>query len=67
MTPKTCADPVCNNDTQLCPNRVICTPIVNPMFDRIDTVVISLITMEFLLRVFTVWAVDSRYLTILTN
>ena len=60
MTPDTCDNPVCNNDLQLCPNRVICTPIVNPMFDRIDTVVISLITIEFMLRVFTVWAVDSR-------
>ena len=61
MTPDTCDNPVCNNDTQLCPGYMICEPVTGPEFTIIDSVVIALFTVELCFRIATVWAVDSRY------
>ena len=40
---------------------MICAPVPDPIFDRIDDVVIYLFAVEYVVKLLTCWAVSSRY------
>ena len=59
--PTTCRFPVCNNDATLCPGQMLCEPVPFPGFEAIDAACIYIFTIEYCVKLFSVWAVDSRY------
>jgi len=56
--PDTCDDPVCHNDT-LCPNKMICHPVPYDIFDSVDLAFVIYFTIEYGLRVLTLWSAPS--------
>ena len=59
-SPATCDNPVCNNDSILCPGRIICEPIPFDYFLTIDDVCLYIFTIDYLSRMLTVWSVSPR-------
>ena len=64
-SPSSCSDPVCNNDPSLCPNAKVCSPQPLPSFDIIDEFCVIVFTIEYLLRLFTLWAIPCRLASLL--
>lgn len=64
-TPEVCPHPVCDNDPLLCPNRMICPPETNILFEIIEHFIIAVFTVDYLSRVLTCWAVSPRVCGIL--
>lgn len=58
VVPATCSKPACQNDPKLCPQRTMCAPTPQPVFDIIDSVCIWIFTVEYGLRVATCWSVS---------
>jgi len=56
--PDTCDDPVCHNDT-LCPNKMICHPVPYDIFDSVDLAFIIYFTIDYGLRLLTLWSAPS--------
>ena len=61
--PTTCVSPVCNNDPTICPGSIVCPPEDNATIALIELACISLFTIEFTIRFFTVWAANSRFVS----
>lgn len=59
-TPDTCDAPSCDNDAILCPGKIICEPHALKVFSDIDTACIIFFTVEYLLRMLTVWSSPGR-------
>ena len=59
-TPSSCDNPVCDHDPDLCPNTIMCEPVSYSLFDDIDEFCVIVFTIEYLVRVFTLWAVPCR-------
>ena len=57
-TPATCLSPACHNDPKLCPNSMICEPQPFPVFDTIDAICIYIFTVEYGLKLLSVWSVS---------
>ena len=55
-----CVSPACNDDPVLCPDRIICEPVVEPMLTLIDDVCVIIFTIEYLLRMMTICFVPNR-------
>ena len=55
-----CAAPACDNDATLCPGIVVCTPISEPWLTGIDDICVILFSIEYLMRIVTVWSVPVR-------
>jgi hypothetical protein len=64
-TPEVCPHPVCDDDALLCPNRMICSPEKDKLFDIIENFIIAVFTVDYLSRVLTCWAVSPRVCGIL--
>ena len=58
--PTTCANPDCNNDPLICPGSIICEPLHYKVFDHIDTAVIIIFTIEYLLKLLLSGTVPRR-------
>jgi len=59
-TPDTCDQPACDDDPTLCPGYAVCEPVTLPVFDTIEEAVTIIFTIEYGLRVVTLWAVTPR-------
>ena len=59
-TPDTCDYPSCDNDATLCPGKVICEPRALQVFNEIDKACVIFFTIEYLLRMLTVWSAPCR-------
>ena len=59
-TPLTCTSPVCDNDPSLCAGRTICKPIPAKMYSYVEAACILCFTVQYAVRVLTVWAVPPR-------
>ena len=66
-TPSTCSNPACNNDPTLCPNTEICAPQPYPVFDSIDEFCVILFTIEYCIRIFSLWAAPCRLAGLLSS
>ena len=66
MVPSTCKNPLCNNDINLCPGKMICEPQEPDALPKIDDVCIIIFTIDYLARsclawmVLTIDALDNR-------
>jgi len=65
--PTTCSKPVCNNDSILCPNSIVCEPIPFTYFSTIDTVIIAIFTFDYLIRSSTCIFVPARLANIIPS
>mmetsp|Transcript_28470 Transcript_28470/g.48129 ORF Transcript_28470/g.48129 Transcript_28470/m.48129 type:complete len:769 (+) Transcript_28470:182-2488(+) len=65
-TPSTCDQPVCDNDPDLCPGKVLCEPVPPKVFDTIEMYCIVLFTMDYGLRVLLVMFIPPRIAGVLT-
>lgn len=59
--PDTCPNPACDNNSALCPDRVVCEPVPYYEFELMELIAISVFTAELFTRTVTVWAADSRF------
>ena len=66
LQPTTCANPVCNNVADICPGKMVCEPTTAPAALLIGAICNYIFTIEYGIRFFSLWAVDSRFATILT-
>jgi hypothetical protein len=58
--PNSCANPVCENDVNLCPNAIICEPVEDDYFFVVETICVIIFTIDYLLRIMTVGSVPPR-------
>ena len=59
--PDSCDDPVCDNDIDLCPGRVVCEPIPPGWFQWLEMACVIVFTLDYLVRVGTCAFVPARY------
>lgn len=67
FTPDFCLYPACDNDPDLCPDRMICPPEKDLPFIIIENFTIIVFTIEYVLRVLTCWSVSPRVAGILPS
>jgi hypothetical protein len=60
ITPDTCETPVCDNDSTLCPERMVCEPVPPQSFDTVDEVCVILFTIDYMIRLLTCWSVPVK-------
>ena len=65
VIPNTCDSPICSDDSLLCPGYQTCQDINAPAFDVIENVCVYIFTVEYVLRLISVWAVSPRVAGIL--
>ena len=65
--PESCAAPACNNDSILCPGRMICQPIPRYSFQYIEMACVICFTLHYLIPVLTCWSVTPRLAGLTTN
>ena len=58
--PSTCSDPICNNDPNLCPGKMICEPQEPDVLPLIDNACIIVFTIDYGLRSCLEWMVSPR-------
>jgi len=58
VVPATCPAPACNHDPVLCPGAQVCAPTIAPVFVKIDAVCVWIFTVEYGLKMLSVWAVS---------
>ena len=64
VQPTSCANPVCNNVSDICPGTMVCEPTTAPTYLLIEAICNYIFTIEYAIRFFSLWAVDSRFATI---
>lgn len=57
--PKTCSNPACDHDI-LCPNSIVCEPLHDPIYEKLDFICVSIFTIEYLLRLILVPFIPGR-------
>lgn len=60
VTPKSCSDPVCVDNPLICPDAMVCESEVPGYVTEIVNVCVLFFMCEYLIRLLTCWAVDSR-------
>ena len=58
--PSTCTDPVCNNDINICPGKMICEPQEPTTMQPIDSACIFIFTIDYVSRSCLAWMVSPR-------
>ena len=58
VVPATCPLPACDHDPVLCPGAQVCAPVPAPVFVMIDAVCVWIFTVEYGLKMLSVWAVS---------
>jgi Ion transport protein len=58
VVPATCPLPACDHDPVLCPGTQVCAPVTSPVFVMIDAVCVWIFTVEYGLKMLSVWAVS---------
>ena len=60
VQPDSCRDPVCDNDIDLCPGRVVCEPVPPEWFNYLEMACVIIFTIDYLSRVITCSYVPAR-------
>jgi hypothetical protein len=66
-TPTTCANPACNYDMKLCPNKVVCEPEPLKWTQTAELICVIVFTIEYLSRIILVSAMPPRLANILLS
>jgi hypothetical protein len=60
IRPATCSNPVCDNNPNLCPDRIVCEPIESSTIAQVENAVLYVFFIEYSIRLLTCWTVSVR-------